>query len=111
MLPKVFNEILIQMNTHLLEHALYWALIPVFSIHDLPYGLPQPLVQLNNKLFSFFSVLVLSGPDGLADGVFSIADFFVILHPREELLLHLLFALLLHVQLMLLLYEGILVRE
>ena len=73
MLPKVFNEILIQMYTHLLEHALNWALIPVFSVHYLPHGLPQPLVQLNNELLAFVSVLVLSGPDGLADGVLSIA--------------------------------------
>jgi hypothetical protein len=73
MLPQVFNEILIQMNTHLLEHALNRALIPVFSIHDLSHGLPQPLVQLNNELLAFVSVLILSGPDGLTDGVLSIA--------------------------------------
>ena len=73
MLPQVFNEILIQMYAHLLEHALNWALIPVFSIHDLPHGLPQPLVQFDNELLAFVSVLVLSWPDGLADGVLSIA--------------------------------------
>ena len=60
------------MYTHLLEHALYWPLIPVFSIHYLPHGLPQPLVQFDNELLTFVSVLVLSGPDGLADGVFTI---------------------------------------
>ena len=97
------------MNAHLLEHPLNGALIPVFSIHNLSHSLPQPLVKLDDELLAFLSVLVLSGPDGLPDGVLSIAYLFVVLHPREELLLHLLLTHPFHVQLMLPLNEGILV--
>lgn len=85
------------MYTHLLEHALRWALIPVLPVHYLPHGLPQPLVQLHNELLAFLSVLVLSAPEGLPDGVFPLAYFLVNLHPREEFLLLQLFTLLFHV--------------
>ena len=85
------------MNAHLLEHALHRALIPVLPIHDLSHGLPQPLVQLDNKLLALISVLVLSAPERLPDGVFPLAYFLVNLHPREEFLLLHLLALLFHV--------------
>ena len=97
LLPQVINEILIQMYAHLLEYALHRALIPVLPVHDLPHGLPQPLVQLNNELLAFLGVLVLSAPEGLPDGVFPLAYFLVNLHPRKESLLLHLFALLFHV--------------
>jgi len=111
LLSQVINEILIQMYAHLLEYALHRALIPVLSVHDLPHGLPQPLVQLNNELLALLSVLVLSAPESLPDGVFPLAYFLVNLHPREEFLLLRRFTLLYYVQLMLLFDEGILVGE
>ena len=85
------------MNAHLLEHALHRALITVLPIHDLSHGLPQSLVQFDNELLAFVSVLVLSAPERLPDGVFPLAYFLVNLHPREEFLLLHLLALLFHV--------------
>ena len=97
LLPQVINQVLIQMYAHLLEHALHRALIPVLPIHDLSHGLPQSLVQFDNELLAFVSVLVLSAPESLSDGVFPLTYFLVNLHPREELLLLQLLALLFHV--------------
>ena len=85
------------MNSHLLEHSLHRALIPVLPIDHFPHGLPQPLVQFDNELLAFVSVLVLSAPEGLPDGVFPLTYFLVNLHPREEFLLLHLLALLFHV--------------